>query len=101
MWYDFLPIFIIITSLKAEKYFTARPSIVANVVSISMVLLPRWNTLWWPMQYYVGIGWILAMIAFISYMLRKNVDAPFYDISWLLYNSVIAALICIYFTIVG
>jgi len=103
MLYDFLPIIVIITSLKGEiaRGFTGRPSLVSNIVSISMVFLPRWDSLSWIWQWYLYIGWVLGAIAFFTYMLDEKLEGDFYIISWLLYNSVIATIICLYFGVVG
>jgi len=103
MLYDFLPIIVIITSIKGEiaRGFTGRPSLVANLVSISMVFLPRWNSLWVGLQWYLYIGWVFGAIAFFTYMLDEKLEGEFYTLSWLLYNSVVATIICLYFGIAG
>ena len=100
---DFLLILVIITAIKGElaRGFTGRPSLVANLVSISTVFLSRWDSLWVGWQVYLYIGWVLGAIAFVSYMLDEKLTGEFYDISWILYNSVIASIICLYFGIVG
>jgi hypothetical protein len=100
---DFLLILVIITSIKGElaRGFTGRPSLVANLVSISAVFLPRWNSLWVGWQWYLYIGWFFGAIAFVTYMFNERLHGEFYTLSWLFYNSVFAALICLYFGIVG
>jgi hypothetical protein len=100
---DFLLLLVIITAIKGElaRGFTGRPSLVANLVSISTVFLPRWNSLWVGWQWYLYIGWVLGAIAFFTYMLDEKLTGEFYTLSWLFYNSVFASLICLYFGIVG
>ena len=100
---DFLMILVIITAIKGEiaRGFTGRPSLVANLVSISTVFLPRWSSLWVGWQWYLYIGWVFGAIAFVTYMFNEKLEGEFYTLSWLFYNSVIATIICLYFGITG
>jgi len=89
---DWLFVLIIIISLKAEKHYQGRSSILSNTVSIFSSTAHHWDIAPWPLQLYASVGLILGLLAFISYMWGSKMESDFYVTTWILYNSVIATL---------
>ena len=89
---DWLLILVIVISLRVEKHYVGRASVVANTVSIFGATTHHWDTAWWPFQVYASIGLFFCAIAFVSYLLEAKAPGDFYFYAWILYNSVIAAI---------
>ncbi len=89
---DWLFLLIIIISLKAEKHYQGRASILANTVSIFSSTAHHWDIAPWPLQLYASIGLIFGLSAFVSYMSGSKMESEFYVTTWIFYNSVIATL---------
>jgi hypothetical protein len=49
---------------------------------------------------YILLGLPVGAIAFISYLADESLTSYFYDLSWLLYNSVVAGFVCLVIAIV-
>jgi hypothetical protein len=92
----------IILALKAEKRYTARASILANTVGMFVAVAPYWDATrsWVSIQgfplfhAYVLLGLVFGLIAFLSYILEVSQEEEFYLFTFLLYNSVIAGIVC-------
>ena len=93
----------IILAFKAESHYVGRAAIVANSVSMFVAVAPYWNyTYSWVningfpfFQLYVVVGLFFGFIAFISYIFQESVDTSFYKVSFVLYNSVVAGIVCL------
>jgi hypothetical protein len=92
----------IILAFKAEKHYVARAAILANTVAMFVAVAPKWDvTFSWlningfPLfQVYVLIGLVFGFIAFISYLFGESMEGGFYEFSFVLYNSVVAGIVC-------
>lgn len=94
-------------AFKAEKHYVGRVSILSNTVGMFASVAPYWDiTYHWlningfPLFHaYVLIGLIFGMISFLSYLFGIKQESDFYVMAWLLYNSVIAGIVCLAATI--
>jgi len=90
-------------AFKAEKHYVGRSSILSNTVGMFASVAPYWdetsyrlNIRGFPFFHaYVMLGLVFGLIAFVSYLLEASEDTDFYVIAWLLYNSVIAGIVCL------
>jgi len=94
-----LPIMI---ALKAEKHYVGRASILANTVGMFAAVAPYWDaTRSWLnvggyslFHAYVLVGLAFGTISFLSYLFEFSETSEFYFATFLLYNSVIAGIVC-------
>jgi len=92
----------IIMAFKAEKHYVGRVSILTNTIGMFVAVAPYWdatrswlNIRGFPMFHaYVLLGLVFALIAFLSYVFQVSQEGEFYVIAWVLYNSVIAGIVC-------
>jgi len=92
----------IILALKAEKHYVGRASILANTVGMFVSVAPYWdvtrswlNIRGFPLFHaYVLLGLVFGLIAFLSYILEVSQEGDFYFLTFILYNSVIAGIVC-------
>jgi len=92
----------IIMAFKAEKHYVGRVSILTNTIGMFVAVAPYWdatrswlNIRGFPMFHaYVLLGLVFALIAFLSYVFEVSQEGEFYVIAWVLYNSVIAGIVC-------
>jgi len=100
--YQIFLLFPIIMAFKAEKYYVARTSILANTVGMFVAVAPYWDiTRSWVnvngislFHIYVLVGLIFGLWAFLSYVAGSSQDEEFYEFTWYFYNSVIAGIVC-------
>jgi hypothetical protein len=106
--YQLFLILPIILALKTEKHYVGRAAILANTVGMFVAVAPKWDvTFAWLniggfpfFQVYVLIGLMFGFIAFLSYMSGGKMEGDFYVFSFLLYNSVIAGIVCLVASII-
>jgi hypothetical protein len=101
--YPSLLLFPIITAFAAERHYVGRVSLVSNTMSMIVAIAPRWSqTASWlnfyglPLfHYYLVLGLVFGTVAFLSYIARVRVEGTFYTVGWVLFNSVIAGIVCL------
>jgi len=92
----------IVLAFKAEKYYIGRAAILANTVGMFAAVAPKWDaTFSWlniggfPLfPVYVLVGLMFGFIAFLSYMSGGKMEGDFYVFSFILFNSVVAGIVC-------
>jgi len=90
-------------AFAAERHYTGRVSIVANVVSMFVAIAPYWDqtTSWLNLgglpffHAYLSLGLLFGVVAFLSYLGGSKMESDFYTASWFLFNSVFAGLVCL------
>lgn len=90
-------------AFKAEKYYVARTSILANTVGMFVAVAPYWDiTRSWInvngislFHVYVLVGLVFGIWAFVSYVGGSSQNEEFYEFTWVFYNSVIAGIVCL------
>lgn len=105
--YQILLILPIIISLKAERHYVGRASILSNTIGMFVSVAPHWDTTWFwlnirgfPLFHaYILLGLVFGVISFLSYLAEVRVESDFYLFAWLLYNSAIATGVCLVATI--
>jgi len=93
----------IIIALKAEKHYVGRVSILANTVGMFAAIAPYWditrswlNIQGFPLFHaYLLLGLVFGLISFLSYLFDFSENSDFYVTAYLLYNSVIAGIVCL------
>ena len=85
---------VIAAGIKQEikRGFTGRTSLVANTSSILAVAGPFWSSLPWFLHWWVLLSIPICLLAFFTYITDTSMPTDFYKGTWLLYNSVFAAL---------
>jgi ABC-type transport system involved in cytochrome c biogenesis permease subunit len=100
--YQLFLILPIILALKAEKHYVGRASILANTVGMFVSVAPYWdatrswlNIRGFPLFHaYILLGLVFGLIAFLSYIFEVSQEGDFYMFTFVLYNSVIAGIVC-------
>lgn len=100
--YQLFLILPIIMAFKAERHYVGRVSITANTVAMFAAIAPHWDiTRSWlivrgfPLFHaYLLLGLVFALVSFLSYLFEIRQESEFYEVAWILYNSIIAGGVC-------
>src|SRR5438128_1898966 len=89
---DWLLVFPMILSLFAEDRYLARPSIVANTMSIFIATAHHWDSAGWFLQTYSVLGLLIGVTAFFSYLASQSLRSEFYKAVFYPYHTFVAIL---------
>lgn len=101
--YPLLLILPIIMALRVERQYVSRVATLTNTVSMFVAIAPFWNqTRSWLeisdisfFHAYLLLGLILGIVAMISYVADQSLDSSFYTVTFVLYNSAFAGIVCL------
>jgi hypothetical protein len=101
--YPLLLILPIIMALRVERQYVSRVATLTNTVSMFVAIAPFWNqTRSWLeisgisfFHAYLLLGLILGIVALISYVADQSLDSSFYAVTFVLYNSAFAGIVCL------
>ncbi|MBN2335523.1 hypothetical protein JXL21_08170 [Candidatus Bathyarchaeota archaeon] len=93
----------IITAFYAERHFVGRVSIMTNTVSMFVSVAPSWiKTANWLsykgisfFQVYLLIGLLVGVVSFASYLMEVEKELKVFFNTWIVYNSLIAVIVCL------
>lgn len=97
----------ILMAFKAEKHYVGRVSILSNTVGMFAAVAPHWDVTWswlnirgFPIFHaYLLVGLVFGVISFLSYLFGVKQESEFYEITWCLYNSIVAGVVCLLATV--
>jgi len=96
----------IVLAFKVEQHYISRVTTVTNTMSMFVAIAPYWEQTRSILNFdgipifhwYLAIGLILGFIAFLSYVTDSSLGEEFYWVTFGLYNSVFAGIVCLYAT---